>query len=160
MIGAMSAQGQSEIHLDDVQVSGNILVSKNTILFTAGLRKDMTIMPSEFPRAIKRLWQLGLFKDIQIQYNDETESGISITIAVDENPILGEMKFIGNKKIKDSKFEEELELSSGQRIKPNTLHETVEKIKSLYAEDGYLKAVVSADLIIKNQNFILGRQKV
>ncbi len=147
IISAMSAQGQSEIHLDDVQVSGNILVSKNTILFTSGLRKDMTIMPSEFPRAIKRLWQLGLFKDIQIQYDDESEGGISITIAVDENPILGEMKFIGNKKIKDSKFEEELELSSGQRIKPNTLHETVEKIKSLYAEDGYLKAVVSADLI-------------
>jgi len=148
MISAMSAQGQSEIHLDDVQVSGNILVSKNTILFTAGLRKDMTIMPSEFPRAIKRLWQLGLFKDIQIQYNDETESGISITIAVDENPILGEMKFIGNKKIKDRKFEDEISLSKGQRLRPNTLHETAKKIKELYEEKGYLNAKVTPMLVI------------
>lgn len=92
LLGTVFAQqAQTEIKLVDVIVSGNIIVSEQTILFTAGLRKNNSIMPTEFPRAIKRLWQLGLFKDIQILYEAETEEGLSITIEVEENPILGEI---------------------------------------------------------------------
>ena len=56
-----------EIKLVKVDVDGNIITSENTIIFTAGLRKGQTISPSDFPRAVKRLWQLGLFRDIQIR---------------------------------------------------------------------------------------------
>ena len=131
LLGTVFAQqAQTEIKLVDVIVSGNIIVSEQTILFTAGLRKNNSIMPTEFPRAIKRLWQLGLFKDIQILYEAETEEGLSITIEVEENPILGEIIFKGNKKLKDSKLEEEIGMSAGQRIKPNTLHAMSKKINS------------------------------
>ncbi|MBT3731757.1 MAG: outer membrane protein assembly factor BamA [Candidatus Marinimicrobia bacterium] len=148
LLGTVFAQqAQTEIKLVDVIVSGNIIVSEQTILFTAGLRKNNSIMPTEFPRAIKRLWQLGLFKDIQILYEAETEEGLSITIEVEENPILGEIIFKGNKKLKDSKLEEEIGMSAGQRIKPNTLHAMSKKLTALYSEDGYLKAEITAELV-------------
>ena len=47
----------------------------------------------------------------------------------------------------DKKFDEELDLTQGQRIRPNTLHETSKRIKQLYAEKGYLQADVSTRLI-------------
>ena len=143
----MTAQQNQEIKLLDVSVEGNILTSENTILFTSGLRKGLTITATEFQRAIKRLWNLGLFQNIQLRYDDESPEGLTITIIVEENPILGALRFEGNKKIKNKKFDEELDLTQGQRIRPNTLHETSKKIKQLYAEKGYLQADVSTRLI-------------
>ena len=142
----LSQQANADIKLVKVSVEGNVVTSKNTIIFTAGLRQGQTISPTEFPRAIKRLWQLGLFQDIQLRYDDETEDGLSLTIVVNENFVLGELSYEGNKKLKDRKFEDEITLAKGQRIKPNTLHSTIETIKKLYAEKGYLNAEVEATL--------------
>ena len=139
-----TAQGiPTDITLINVNVEGNVVTSKNTILFTAGLREGQTISQVEFPRAIKRLWQLGLFQDIQIRYDNETEEGLSLTILVKENFILGDLSYDGNKKIKDRKFEDEISLSKGQRLRPNTLHETAKQIKELYEEKGYLNVEIN-----------------
>ena len=97
------AQTQQEIKLQDVQVEGNIISSANTIIFTSGLRKGLSVLSSEFPRAVKRLWQLGLFDDIQIRYENETEDGLSLTIVVKESSILGDVHYDGNRKIKISR---------------------------------------------------------
>ena len=140
------AGAQQEIILKDVQVEGNIISSSNTIIFTSGLRKGLSVSSSEFPRAVKRLWQLGLFDDIQIRYDNEDEEGLSLTIIVKESSVLGDVHYKGNRKIKISKFEEELNLVTGQRIKPNLLYDKVKKIEDLYAEKGYLMADVNAEL--------------
>ena len=140
------AEAQQEIILKDVQVEGNIISSSNTIIFTSGLRKGLSVSSSEFPRAVKRLWQLGLFDDIQIRYDNEDEEGLSLTIIVKESSVLGDVHYKGNRKIKIRKFEEELNLVTGQRIKPNLLYDKVKKIEDLYAEKGYLMADVNAEL--------------
>ena len=156
------AQGiPADITLVSVNVEGNAVTSENTILFTAGLREGQTISQAEFPRAIKRLWQLGLFQDIQLRYDDETDEGLSLTILVKENFILGDLSYDGNKKIKDRKFEDEVSLSKGQRLRPNTLHETAKKIKELYEEKGYLNAEINPVLEIPVEESTLfdGRAK-
>ena len=140
------AGAQQEIILKDVQVEGNIISSSNTIIFTSGLRKGLSVSSSEFPRAVKRLWQLGLFDDIQIRFDNEDEEGLSLTIIVKESSVLGDVHYKGNRKIKISKFEEELNLVTGQRIKPNLMHDKIKAIKDLYAEKGYLMADVNAEL--------------
>ena len=117
------SQNNQEFVLDDVKVEGNIIASSNTIIFTSGLRKGSTVSSTEFPRAIKRLWQLGLFDDVQIRYDDENGQNVGITIVVKESDIIGDIVYEGNRKIKDSKFKEELELVTGQRIKPSLIHE-------------------------------------
>jgi len=156
------AQGiPTDITLVNVSVEGNAVTSENTILFTAGLREGQTISQAEFPRAIKRLWQLGLFQDIQLRYDNETDEGLSLTIVVKENFILGDLSYDGNKKIKDRKFEDEVSLSKGQRLRPNTLHETAKKIKELYEEKGYLNAEINPVLEIPVEESTLfdGRAK-
>ena len=69
------------------------------------------------------------------------------TIVVKENHVLGQVKFKGNKKLKDDKLEEELDIKSGQRIRPNLITESIRKIKDLYAKDGYLLTEVTAELV-------------
>ena len=145
------AQSTQEFVLKDVKVEGNVVSSANTIIFTSGLRKGLTVSASEFPRAIKRLWQLGLFDDVQIRYDDEYNNEVSITLIVTESSLVGEVVFEGNRKIKDSKFIEELEIATGQRIKPNMLSEKKKQMKKLYAEKGYLKADIDFQLISSNK---------
>lgn len=90
-------QSSQEFVLKDVKVEGNI-VSANTIIFTSGLRKGLTVSSTEFPRAIKRLWQLGLFEDVQIRYDNEYNNEVSITLVVTESSVIGEVIFQGNRK--------------------------------------------------------------
>ena len=103
-----------------------------TIIFTSGLRKGLKVSSSEFPRAIKRLWQLGLFDDVQIKYDEEEGNKVSITLLVIESKVVGDVKYNGNRKIKASKFKEELEINTGQRIKPNSADQAIRIIEDIY----------------------------
>ena len=155
------SQISQDFVLKEVEVEGNIVSSANTIIFTSGLRKGLTVSPSEFPRAIKRLWQLGLFDNVQIRYDNEYNNEVDITIVVTESYVVGEVDYQGNRKIKDSKFKEELEITTGQRVKPNLLHDNIKKIKKLYAEKGYLRADIDAELVMskKESNLFNGKAK-
>ena len=155
----LSAQNPNKIVLAKVDVVGNTNTSKNTIIFTSGLREGQLVNPTDFPRAIKRLWQLGLFQDIQIEYEKETEDGLFLVIKVIENYILGDIKYEGNRKIKESKFEEELGLTRGQRLKPNTLHITKNLIEKLYAEKGYLNVEVRPSLLVPDNKIEINVSK-
>ena len=146
------AQNLNQVSLARVNVIGNIITSENTIIFTSGLREGTMVNPTDFPRAIKRLWQLGLFQDIQLKYDKETDEGLFLTIQVKENFILGEIKYEGNKKIKDTKFDEELAMTKGQRIKSNSLSSAENIIKNLYKDKGYLNAKVDSELIVPIDN--------
>ena len=161
LLSILFSQASQNFILKDVKVEGNVVSSANTIIFTSGLRKGLNITAAEFPRAIKRLWQLGPFDDVQIRYDDERNNEISITIVVTESSVIGEVSYVGNRKIKDSKFVEELEISSGQRIKPNMLYQKIKKMKKLYAEKGYLRADIQVELSKSNRmsNIFDGKAK-
>ena len=138
---------QQEVTLLGVDVDGNKLASETMIRYTAGLRQNEVINVADFSRAVKRLWQLGLFEDVQIKIDKETNDGFFITIQVQETPILGTVRYKGNKKLKDKQLQDELEFYLGQRIKPHVLVESITKLKDFYAEDGFLRAGVEATLV-------------
>ena len=155
LLSSLGFSQNEEIKIAKVEVEGNEVTSKKTIIFTAGLREGQTITTADFPRAIKRLWQLNLFQDVQIHFNEETEEGLSITIEIKENFVLGEINYKGNKKVKDRKLKEEIELSTGQRIKPNTIHNTKELIREIYAEKGYLNVDIESQLTVPDNDLNL-----
>ena len=100
ILSILFSQNNQEFLLKDVKVEGNIVSTANTIIFTSGLRKGLKVSSAEFPRAIKRLWQLGLFDDVQIRYDEEVGNEVSITLIVSESMVVGDVKYEGNKKIK------------------------------------------------------------
>ena len=126
------AQSQPSFILNDVKVLGNTTTSNNMVLYSAGLQEGQTVTAEDFRRAVKRLWDLGVFNDVQIEFDSESSNGISITINVEESPVLSKIEIIGNKKIKDKKVKEVLSYRIGMRIKPNFLNSSVNKIKKLY----------------------------
>mgnify|MGYP003321874327 CR=1 FL=1 len=144
---------QQDVTLLSVEVKGNTLAAETMIRYTSGLRQNELIKVTDFSRAVKRLWQLGLFKDVQIIIDKETSEGLFITIKVEESPILGSVIYKGNKRLKDKQLQDELELYKGQRIKPHILIESISKLKKFYSGDGFLLAEIDVELITPKNNF-------
>ena len=146
--GLFGQQSQDNtMTLLEVNVEGNAITSSSIIRYTSGLSQDQQISGSDFPRAVKRLWQLGVFSDVQIRLDEETTEGVRITIVVVENYVLGRVHYDNNKKIRDKKFEEEITLVTGQRIQPATISQTIRKIRDIYIEDGYLQVEIKGEII-------------
>ena len=97
---------QQDVTLLGVDVEGNTLAAETMIRYTSGLRQNELINVTDFSRAVKRLWQLGLFDDVQIKIDKETSDGFFITIQVQETPILGNVHYKGNKKLKDKQLQD------------------------------------------------------
>ena len=139
------SQAPPSFKLKDINVEGNQATSENMVLYTAGLQAGQDVLSEDFRRAVKRLWELGVFSNIQIHFDGETPDGILITIEVEESPVLGTVKFQGNKKLKDKKFREELSYQRDMRIKPNFITKSINTMKKMYMEDGYFLATIAAE---------------
>lgn len=150
----LNGQATESVLLNEITIEGNTFTNDNIILFTSGLKEGNEIQADGFSKAVKRLWDLGVFSDVQVFFKDESETGISIIIKVEENPALGKAVFKGNKKIKDRQFKEKMTFQRGMRIKPYLLSSSVRKIKDMYAEDGYLLAEVTASLTEPSEDLI------
>jgi len=126
-----------EIRILDIVVEGNQRLSRQDIQRNARLYTGMDIKGPEIQQAIKRLWNLNRFGNIQILVDEETEEGIYLRIIIEEYPSLGEVEFEGNKKKSKRSLNEELELNTGQILSEYAVFKAMEKIKSLYAEKHY-----------------------
>jgi outer membrane protein insertion porin family len=147
VINTIFAQSQQEIMLKGIKVEGNTITNSDVIIFTSGLKEDNILQAGDFSRAIKQLWKSGLFNDVQIYIDEETEEGISITIAVDEAPVLGKIVITGDKKVSKTKIEEAFGLRIGQRIPDFKIEAGQLKVLDLFSEEGYLLATV--DILIE-----------
>ena len=145
---------QSEnILILDIAVEGNQRLSQQDILRNARLNKGMTIQGPEIQQAIKRLWKLKRFGNIQILVDEETEEGIYLRIVVEEFPLLGEIEFEGNKKKSNRALKEALDLQTGQILSEHAIFESMEKIKTLYAEKHYHNVTIDTIYSPGKQNF-------
>ena len=142
-----------EVTLYRVNVEGNNTTSDKMIKYSAGLRDGTKIQRSDISTAITRLWDLGLFDNIDIVLNNESQYGVEITIQVKESPILNQVLFEGMT-VREARFKEKIEIKSGQRIKPNSLEKAARKIAEMYKEDGYFNVEVSPSIIAPQDTIV------
>ncbi|MBL7067668.1 MAG: outer membrane protein assembly factor BamA [Candidatus Marinimicrobia bacterium] len=140
------AQTTQNIIILGVAVQGNKTISESSIKIQSGIIEGKKITFDDIPDAIKHLWKLKIFSDIQIYIDKATEDGLFLIIQVEEYPRLGEFKVIGNKKIRKSKFDDELKLISGKVLSPALISETKRKMRDLYEEDGFLLVEIKEEL--------------
>ena len=146
LINTIFGQSPQEIILKGIEVEGNTLTNSDVIIFTSGLKEENVLKAGDFSRGIKQLWKSGLFNDVQIYIDKETEEGIYIIITVDEAPILGEIIITGDKKISKTKIAEAIGLRIGQRIPEFQIRAGKSKVLDLYSEEGYLLAAVDVSI--------------
>ncbi|MGD8778905.1 MAG: outer membrane protein assembly factor BamA [Ignavibacteria bacterium] len=131
----------------DITVEGNVSTDERTIIANTGLKKgDEIEVPGDATiTAIKRLWALGIFKDVQLVIEKKIDRGIFLVIKIVEYPRLEEALFEGNDEIDEDDIHDEITIVRGQTLKPQDISKIKRNIKKLYDEEGLLNAEITHD---------------
>jgi len=133
--------------IKDIRIEGNKRIEKQVILDNLSIRSGKEFNLKRLNSSVKNLYQLGYFSDIRVAY-EEKEGGIEITIFLDERPIIREILFDGNKKIKQEDLDKEVDIKLFSILDQTEINKAIAKIKELYDQEGYylveIKPIIKA----------------
>lgn len=135
----------SSQRVGELEVEGNKRVASSLILSICPLKKGDFLTPDALSSSIKRIYALGLFKDVAID-TQTVDGNLIVRIVVDENPVLDELSFKGNRHIKEKELREELGIREGDIVSQSKIFDSVQKIKELYSKKGFLLTEITPDL--------------
>lgn len=142
------SQGSRYI-LADVDVTGKINFSKQTVVTFAGLEKGqwVTVPGEEISNAIKKLGKLGLFSDIDFYVNRVQGDSIWLELNIIELPKMSEVKFTGVKKSKVEQLIKDTGLNKGKVVNENLIANTRYYLENKYRKEGFYNTKVNINTI-------------
>jgi len=151
-----------------VGVEGNHYFSEQQIIQLTGLQKGMeiTVPGEDVSNIVKRLWLQRYFESVAMNIEGVSENGDSayFKISIKERPRVSRWTYTGVKSGEKKDLMERLNLRRGGEFSEYVEATSIDIIKRFYAEKGFLKCDVKAevqkDTIIKNAirvNFAIDR---
>lgn len=135
--------------LGDIKVTGKINYNPQTVVTFTGLSKGQKIaVPGEeISDALKKLWKLGFFKDINIYETSVVNDTINLELSLNELPRLSSAKVKGYKKAKSETVIKEAKLTKGKIVNENLLSTTKYYLLNKYKKDGYYNTKVTLNTV-------------
>ena len=128
-----------------VRVKGNEVISTPTILSKVKTKPAASFSQEVVNDDIKRLYALGYFTDVAIDVEDY-EEGVMVTVIVEEKPVVKEIIFEGNEKMRDRRLKKVIGTKEGDMLKFSKLSEDILEIKSFYERSGFQRVNVKYEL--------------
>ena len=139
-----------DMFIEDIQIEGLNRLNTEDIYRISKLYPGTKIVRGdEINKAINKLWDIGRFSDVQVYASSTNESSLILKIEVSELPVLGEIKFIGNKKKKTRALIDVLpkSLVTGQIISESKLFNAKDNILSKYRDDNFHNTFIDSVII-------------
>ncbi len=133
--------------LQRIEIKGSQRVEQATILSYMDLKVGDVVDNSSTDRALKSLFSTGLFADVRVE-----QRGSVVYVDVVENPIINDIAFEGNKKIKDEELLSEIQLRQRQVFTRTKVQSDVARINQIYRRQGRFGAFVEPKIIQLDQN--------
>ncbi|MCC6429752.1 MAG: outer membrane protein assembly factor BamA [Gemmatimonadaceae bacterium] len=131
---------------DSIVVRGNSRVADQKIRTEAGIAPGTTLNFPTIQRAIKALYALNEFDDVDVRCDLQVVAGKSLIIlAVKERAILGDLTVVGPKNVSARSVREKVDLLIGRPIDPLQVAKARARIDSTYESAGYYLARVTID---------------
>ncbi|MDK2773042.1 MAG: outer membrane protein assembly factor BamA [Flavobacterium sp.] len=130
--------------LADISVTGKVDYNEQTVVTFTGLEKGQRILipGEEISGAIKKLWKLGLFSDVNFYVNKIEGDSIYLELNLNELPKLQDVKLQGIKKGKAEELLKETDLKKGKVVNENLITTTKNYIENKYKKDGFYNTKV------------------
>jgi len=125
-----------------IDVRGNKRVDAQTVRENLGIEPGRNFSNADIDEATRRLFALGLFSDVSVR-----QSGNSLLVEIVEYEIVNNIRFQGNKKLKDADIEKVLSLKSREAFDREVLLADEQTIREAYAYIGRHDVVVSSNVI-------------
>jgi outer membrane protein insertion porin family len=133
--------------IHEIKIEGNQRIETATVLSYIDLQKGDPFDPALLDRALKNLYATGLFADISLR-----QDGSDLVVKVVENPVINEIRFEGNKKLKSDDLKNELQLKPRQVLTRTKVQADVDRLQDLYRLSGRFSAVIDPKIIKLDQN--------
>ncbi len=127
-----------------ITISGTEYLDEGVLLSHSGLvvGDQINLPGEEIPAAIKNLWKLGLFSDIQVNATNIINEVIFLDIKVTERARMSKFALKGVKKADADDIRERIKLYTGRILDENLLNNTRNTVLSYYHDKGYYSAKV------------------
>jgi outer membrane protein insertion porin family len=130
-------------------ITGNERIDEETIssyLDISGLQKNS---PKALQDSLKKLYESDLFLESKIFRKDG-----KFFVEVKENPIVSDVKIVGNKKMEDEALQSELSLKKRAVFTKAKLQNDIKRLNELYLKSGRFLSKIEPKIIPKEQNRI------
>ncbi len=151
----VSAQDRSEMLAgrcampDSIAVRGASRVSEGLIRSEGGLEPGARLNFQVLQRAIKALFALGQFHDVQVECDLESVPDRALLVyRVDERALLGDVRVSGVAKLSERSVRDKVTLLLGRPVDPAEIATSRARIDSMYQSAGYYLATVTPDTTV------------
>ena len=130
-----------------IVIKGNERIDEGTImsyLDENGLKKNSS---AALQKSLKNLYESDLFLEVKI-YREANK----IIVEIRENPIISDVKFVGNKKIEDEALQSEVSLKKRAVYTKSKLQNDLKRISDIYLKSGRFLTKIEPKIIQKEQN--------
>ena len=132
---AQRTQPQQEVlKILGISIEGNTLADPAAIIANSGLRvgDDITVPGDQVGQAVRKLWSLKIFDDIQIGIDRRIGNGAYLSITVHELPRFEKIEYSGRHDLSEDDIMKKLNLVRGQVLPADELVVIKREIKKLY----------------------------
>lgn len=124
-----------------IKAEGNKNVRERVILAQVKSRKGDVYDPDRLRKDVQNIYGLGNFDDVTVDAT-EVPGGVSVIFHVVEKPMIKRIDFKGNKKLSGSKLRDTIQLKENDPLDKLKLSMDVDKILTLYKDEGFAAAQV------------------
>jgi len=135
-----------------IRAEGNRNIRERVILAQVKTKRYDLYEPEKIRKDVQNIFSLGNFDDVTVSAQ-EIPGGIGITFKVVEKPMVKKIEFKGNKKLSKGKLTDALTLKENDPLDKLKLNLDVEKIVSLYKDEGFAAAQVEPFTSTDGNNF-------
>jgi len=135
----------------EIEIIGNQNIETDLINSMITLEVGDALSPDNISKSITNLYQLGVFEDVRFEKLNLPQ-GVSVQVYIKEFPIVNEIDFDGNKKIKDNKLKDVIDLREGSYWSPFLQKEVAKTISEEYKKKGYHQVVTNFEVKTNEEN--------
>ena len=117
---AQTIQPRANTEIFGLNIEGNRYVSEQKIRRVVRLKVGDRYSDQSTSEALRRLYATREFEDVAA-FKETSGSGVVLTFRVKEYPRVDEVRFEGNRKIKDDELAEETSVKAGSFVRPAIL---------------------------------------
>jgi outer membrane protein insertion porin family len=131
-----------KFEIGGITVTGIKYLDNSVLVTLSGLTvgDKITVPGEEISKAIRNLWDQGLFENVIISATQVQGNLIFLNIDLKERPRMSTFSFGGIKKSEADNVRDEIKLASGDVVTENLLIRTKNTVRNYFVEKGYLDA--------------------
>jgi outer membrane protein insertion porin family len=133
--------------ISQIRIEGAERIDPATVMTYLEVQVGDEFSAYNLNRSLKTLYGTGLFADVLLY-----QEGRELVVQVTENPIINEIAFEGNDKVKDEDLEREISMRSRTVLTRSKIQNDVERLMEVYRRSGRFAAQVDPKIIRLDQN--------